>query len=261
VKRLAALLFSLLALAGCASSGPAPGPSGGASAGASGTTGETLTVFAAASLKGAFTKIGLSFEGERPGVKVAFNFDGSSALVDQLAAGAPADVLATADEKNMTRAVDAKVVSGTPRVFATNVLTLVVPAGNPARITGLDASLAGKKLVICAVGVPCGNATETLAKNLGATLKPVSTEQKVTDVLGKVTSGEADAGIVYTTDAAAAGDKVQAVAIPGSEKVVNRYPVAATAAAKDAGLAAAFADYVTGEQGRAVLAEFGFGAP
>ena len=253
----AAALFALLALAGCTGA-PAPGPSGGASGG---SAGETLTVFAAASLKGAFGKIGLGFEGERPGVKVTFTFDGSSTLVDQLAGGASADVFAAADEQTMARATSGKLVTGTPRIFATNVLTLVVPAGNPARITGLDASLAGKKLVICAAAVPCGAATQRLAQNLGVTLQPVSTEQKVTDVLGKVTSGEADAGIVYATDAASAGETVVSVAIPGSEKVVNRYPVATTPGAKDSGLAAAFVDYVTGERGQATLAEFGFGAP
>lgn len=221
----------------------------------------TLTVFAAASLKGSFTQLGKDFGAAHPGTQVRFTFDGSSSLVDQLAGGAPADVFAAADERNMSRAVEGKLVTGTPAIFATNVLTLVVAPGNPDHITGLDNSLDGRKLVICAVGVPCGNATATLSKNLGVTLKPVSTEQKVTDVLGKVTSGEADAGLVYTTDAKAAGSAVAAVAIPGAEKVVNRYPIAVAAASQQASAARQFVDFVTGAQGRSVLAGDGFGAP
>lgn len=255
MKRFLALLATawLVALAGCSSS----------TAGASSTpvADRTLTVFAAASLKGAFTDLGDAFAAAHPGVTVRFSFEGSSTLVDQLAGGAPADVFASADEKNMTRAVDAGLVVGTPAIFATNVLTLVVAPGNPEGTTGLDSSLEGHKLVVCAVGVPCGNATETLTRNLGVTLTPVSQEQKVTDVLGKVTSGEADAGVVYTTDAKSAGDKVTTVAIQGSEEVVNRYPIAVATEASDAELASSFIDFVAGDQGQQVVAGYGFGKP
>ncbi|MDN5572127.1 MAG: molybdate ABC transporter substrate-binding protein [Propionibacteriaceae bacterium] len=249
----------LVALAGC-SSAAQPAPAGSTStAGAPSTAAErTLTVFAAASLKGAFTDLGDAFAAANPGVTVRFSFEGSSTLVDQLAGGAPADVFASADELNMTRAVDAGLVVGTPAIFAANVLTLVVAPGNPEGITGLDASLEGHKLVVCAVGVPCGNATKTLAENLGVTLTPVSQEQKVTDVLGKVTSGEADAGVVYTTDARSAGDKVTTVVIPGSDEVVNRYPIAVTTEASEAALAGSFIDFVTGDPGQQVLGDYGF---
>lgn len=221
----------------------------------------TLNVFAAASLKSTFSTIAKDFEASHPGTSVALSFNGSSTLVTQIKEGAPADVFASADEKNMSKAIDAKLVTGTPKVFATNVLTLTVAPGNPLELTGLDKSLDGRKLVICAEGVPCGNATAKLSKTLGATLKPVSTEQSVTDVLGKVTSGEADAGVVYVTDATSADGKVSAVAIKGAEKAVNRYPIAVTTASKQAGLAQDFVDAVTAEQGQKVLADAGFGKP
>lgn len=225
------------------------------------TAATTLNVFAAASLKSSFTTIGKDFEAAHPGTKVVYSFNGSSTLVTQIKEGAPADAFASADEKNMTKATDDKLVTGTPKVFASNVLTLAVAPGNPQRITGLDASLDGKKLVVCAKGVPCGNALAKLTAQLKVTPKPVSAEQSVTDVLGKVTSGEADAGVVYTTDAKGAGDAVTAVAIPGAQKAVNRYPIAATATSKHAQLAQDFVDHVVGEQGQRVLADAGFGKP
>ena len=245
-----------LVMAGCAA--PTATPTSGATA--SGST-KTLTVFAAASLKGSFTTIADGYQAEHPDVKVVYSFNGSSTLVDQLKGGASADVFASADEATMTKAQDASLIAGTPTIFARNVLALVTPAGNPAHITGLDGSLAGKKLVVCAKGVPCGNATATLASTLGVTLAPVSQEQSVTDVLGKVTSGEADAGIVYVTDAAAAGSRVITVPIPGSDKVVNAYPIAVTRNAKNPQDAASFVAYVTGDKGRAVLTTNGFATP
>lgn len=218
-----------------------------------------LTVFAAASLNKAFSDIAAEFEKEHPNVSVKFSFEGSSTLVDQIAQGAPAHVFASADEKNMDRATDEQLV-GEAKEFATNVLTLIVPAGNPADITGLDDSLDGTRLVVCAPGVPCGNATETLANNLGVELKPVSEEQKVTDVRGKVEAGEADAGLVYATDAKAAGDAVEVIEVEGAEEVVNRYPIALTNEGQDMEAAQAFIDWVLSDKGQAILADYGFGA-
>lgn len=255
---LSLVLVVLLALVGCST---APTATPGATPGATPTEQRTLTVFAAASLKGAFDEIATEFEAAHPGVRVAYSFDGSNTLVDQIAGGAPADVFASADEKNFTRATDAGLMQGPGTVFATNALALVVPAGNPGKITGLDASLDGKKLVVCAVGVPCGNATAALAQDVGIELKPVSQEQKVTDVLGKVTSGEADAGIVYATDATSAGDKVETLSLPKADAHLNRYPLGVTARATDAALAQQFVDHVAGDRGQAVLARFGFGKP
>ncbi|AXE40182.1 Molybdate-binding protein [Acidipropionibacterium virtanenii] len=217
----------------------------------------TLTVFAAASLTKSFDQIGKDFQKAHPGVTVRFSYEGSQTLVEQLSEGAPADVLATADTKNMDKATKASLV-GTTTEFATNTLILITPPGNPARITGLDSSLTGRKLVICAPAVPCGNATKELAGKLGVTLAPVSEEEKVTDVRGKVESGQADAGIVYRTDAAASGKKVTAVAIEDADKVVNHYPIAATKSSKNADLARQFIAQVTSAQGQKVLADPGF---
>ncbi|MDA8438404.1 MAG: molybdate ABC transporter substrate-binding protein [Propionibacterium sp.] len=221
----------------------------------------TLVVFAAASLTQAFPRIAQGFEKDHPGVTVKFSFDGSSSLVDQLAGGADADVFASADQVTMHRAVDQKLVASAPRVFATNVLVLITPPDNPGHITGLNTSLAGKRLVVCAPQVPCGDATLKLARLDGVTLKPVSQTTNVTDVVGAVTTGEADAGIVYTTDATAAGSQVRTIAIPHSDQVVNRYPIATVAGSSHAAEAQSFVAYVTSASGRAVLSSYGFGIP
>lgn len=219
-----------------------------------------LTVFAAASLTEAFTELGSEFEASHPGVTVQFSFLGSSTLVDQLAGGAPADVLATANETQMTRAVDGDLVGDTT-MFASNILTLVVEPGNPQNVTGMDDSLSGLTLVTCASEVPCGAATDSLSELLGVELQPASREQKVTDVLGKVTSGEADVGVVYVTDAKRGGDAVQEVPIEGSDQVVNRYPIAVAAEAPSPELAQEFVDLVMSTEGQSALADAGFSAP
>ncbi|MCQ9368811.1 molybdate ABC transporter substrate-binding protein [Brevibacterium sp. 50QC2O2] len=223
---------------------------------------KTLTVFAAASLTQTFDELGKTFEGEHPGVKVRFSYAGSSELVTQIQEGAPADVFASADEKNMQKATDAKLMDGTPVPFATNVLTIATAPDNPKKITGFkDLTKDGTSVVVCAEGVPCGNATKTVEDKTGVKLKPVSEESKVTDVLGKVQSGQADAGLVYVTDAKGAGDKVTAVDFPESDQAVNTYPIGVVKDAKQADLAREFQDMVTGEQGQKVLGEAGFGKP
>lgn len=223
-------------------------------------TGNTqLVVFAAASLNRAFSQLGKEFEAAHPGVSVRFSFDGSAALVDQLRQGAPADVFAAADRPTMDEATAAGLIAGTPLRFASNTLTLIVPTGNPARITGLDASLDGTKLVICAARVPCGSATAKLATLVGVTLHPVSEETKVTDVRAKVETGQADAGVVYVTDALAAGDSVETVAIEGADQVRNEYVTGVTGSSRNPGLCSEFVAAVTGSRGQAVLAEDGFG--
>ncbi|WP_431247069.1 molybdate ABC transporter substrate-binding protein [Leifsonia xyli] len=221
-----------------------------------------MTVFAAASLTKTFTALGAQFEAAHPGAKVVFSFAGSSDLVSQLTAGAPADVFASADEKNMTKAVDARVIDGSPADFATNVLAIAVPPGNPAHLTGFaDLASPSVKTVVCAPQVPCGAATAKVEQSAGVTLHPVSQESSVTDVLGKVISGEADAGIVYRTDVKGAGATVGSVPFPEAADTVNVYPIARVAHAPNADGAAAFVAFVTGPQGRAALAAAGFGAP
>ena len=258
-------LLSALSLAACggsasnSSTGAATGAaSASASGGAQKATGK-VTVLAAASLQGAFEEIEKTVEKDNPGLDVTFDFQGSQDLVSSLAGGNSADVLATANNSTMKTAAEQKLV-GDQTEFATNVLTLIVPKGNPKKITGLDSSLDGANLVICAPEVPCGEATKKLAEAQGITLKPVSEEQKVTDVRGKVESGEADAGIVYTTDAAAAKDKADKIDIPDGG-VVNHYPIAQTAKPENPAGAQVFIDAVTGKTGQEILAKHGFGKP
>lgn len=258
-------LLSAVCLAACggsASNSSTGAASSAASASGSGGAGKAtgkVTVLAAASLQGAFEEIEKTVEKDNPGLDVTFDFQGSQDLVSSLAGGNSADVLATANNSTMKTAADQKLV-GNQTEFATNVLTLIVPKGNPKKITGLDSSLDGANLVICAPEVPCGEATKKLAEAQGITLKPVSEEQKVTDVRGKVESGEADAGIVYTTDAAAAKDKADKINIPDGG-VVNHYPIAPTAKPENPAGAQAFIDAVTGKAGQEILAKYGFGKP
>jgi len=161
----------------------------------------------------------------------------------------------------MEKATTANLISGVPSLFATNTLTLIVPTGNPAGITGLDSSLDGKKLVVCADGVPCGSATTKLAKLLGVTLRPVSEETKVTDVRAKVESGQADAGVVYVTDAKASGSKVDTIAIKNADQVKNEYLLGVVATSKNADLASQFVALVTGSEGQKALSAAGFALP
>lgn len=265
MRRLAVLAATVL-LAACGqagatpeaevSTGPGTVPSADAStpvAGAPVDAGK-VNVFAAASLNKVFPDISGDMD-------VSYSFDGSSGLVDQIKGGAPADVFASADRKNMDKAAEAGLLDGEPKQFATNYLVVVTPAGNPAGVTGFDASLDGKKLVVCAAEVPCGAATGRLAEAEGLTLTPVSEESSVTDVLGKVTSGEADAGLVYATDAKQAGDKVDTLGIPGATADPNTYWIAVVKDAPNPAGAKAFVETITGAEGLQKLAAFGFGAP
>ena len=258
-------LLSAVCLAACggsdsnSSTGAASGTASASGSGGAGKATGKVTVLAAASLQGAFEEIEKTVEKDNPGLDVTFDFQGSQDLVSSLANGNSADVLATANNSTMKTAADQKLV-GSQTEFATNVLTLIVPKGNPKKITGLDSSLDGANLVICAPEVPCGEAAKKLANALGVTLNPVSEEQKVTDVRGKVESGEADAGIVYTTDAAAAKDKADKIDIPDGG-VVNHYPIAQTAKPENPAGAQAFIEAVTGKTGQEILAKHGFGKP
>lgn len=222
----------------------------------------SVTVFAAASLTSTFTELGSRFEQDNPGTVVKLNFAGSSDLLSQLAQGAPADVFASADTDTMTRAVDAGLLAGQPADFATNTLTIVTPPGNPTGIkTFADLAKPGTQVVVCAPQVPCGAATEKVERAAGVTLAPVSEESAVTGVLGKVTSGQADAGLAYVTDAAGAGNDVTVIPFPESSGAVNRYPVAVLDGSANPDAARRFVDLVTGPQGREVLGAAGFAAP
>ncbi|ABG95441.1 molybdate transporter, molybdate-binding protein [Rhodococcus jostii RHA1] len=257
----AAAALGLGLLTGCGSNDDsgASGPAEPASASA--PVGD-ITVFAAASLKGTFTELGQMYETANPGSHVEFSFAGSSDLAAQLDQGASADVFASADTDNMTKVVDAGLVEGSPVDFATNTLTIVTAPGNPKGITSFaDLNREGTLVVTCAPQVPCGSATQKVETASGVDLNPVSEESSVTDVLNKVTAGQADAGLVYVTDAASAGDKVTAVAFPEAAQAVNTYRIATLSASKTPDAAQGFVDLVTGPDGQAVLARAGFAQP
>ncbi|MBT2532693.1 molybdate ABC transporter substrate-binding protein [Arthrobacter sp. ISL-48] len=261
-----AATVSLLAvtLAGCGPAGQVDqnGNKDGGEPGAGGTATGTVTVFAAASLKAAFTELAGKFEASHPGTKVSLSFAGSADLVTQITQGAPADVFASADTRNMAKLQDSGLVDGEPRDFATNTLTIAVPPGNPAGIASFrDLARPGTKVVVCASQVPCGAAAVTIEQETGTALSPVSEESSVTDVLGKVVSGEADAGLVYVTDAKNAGSKVESIPFTEAARAVNTYPMAAVKGARNKQAAEAFLELVTGSEGQAALGNAGFGAP
>jgi molybdate transport system substrate-binding protein len=250
VKRLVIATLALLLIGGCGSTDqPAAAKA-------------EIMVFAAASLKKTFTDIGEQFKTENPGVSVEFTFAGSSDLVTQLTQGAQADVFASADTKNMDKAAQAGLLASDPVTFASNTLTIAVAPGNPKKIASLkDLTQQGLNVVMCAPQVPCGSATEKVEQASGIKLNPVSEESSVTDVLNKVETGEADAGLVYVTDAIGAGDKVASVPFPEAAGAVNTYPIAAVKESKSQELARKFVDLVTGDAGQKVLTAAGFAKP
>lgn len=220
-----------------------------------------ISVFAAASLVDVLPEIEAQFVKEHPGTEITYNFGGSSGLVDQLVGGASADLLLTANAKTMTSAQDQGLVDSSVS-FTSNTMVLVVPAGNPGDVTGIaDASTDGRKLVICAEEVPCGAATKQIEELNSLTLTPVSEEQSVTDVLGKVTSGEADAGLVYTTDAKSAGDAVEVIEIENADKIVNDYRAAVLKESKNSAGGQAFLDFILSDAGQELLDSYGFAGP
>lgn len=227
--------------------------------GADGDT--TLTVLAAASLTGTFTTLADRFEADHPGVSVALAFDSSATLAQQAVDGAPGDVLATADEATMQTAVDGGAVADGPEVFATNVAVLVTPPGNPAGITGFaDLDDDAVTYVTCVDTAPCGKIAATLLEEAGITHEPASLEVDVRAVLAKVTGDEADAGLVYATDAASRPEAVTALEIPGAGEHPAVYPIATLDQSEHADLAAEFMDLVLSDAGRRVLGDAGFGA-
>lgn len=249
IRRLAvpAALALLLPLVGC---------------GADDSGDTTVTVFAAASLTATFEQIAQEFEAEHDGVEVQLSFGGSSDLVTQIQNGASADVFASADTATMDELVADDLTARQPQAFATNTLEIAVPPGNPAGVrTFQDLATPGLDLVVCAPAVPCGAAAQQVAERAGVALHPVSEEQSVTDVLAKVSTGEADAGLVYVTDVRAAGDDVDGITFPESRSVVNTYPIAPVSGADQPELAEAFVELVRGETGQRILRDAGFGPP
>lgn len=248
-----------LALVGCAS-GTAPGATDSGTPAGAGLSGE-LRIHAAASLKASFDELAQAFAAQHPDVDVVpIVYDGSSALATQIMEGAPADVFASANEANMAKVADAGMAAD-PQLFATNTLVVVVPAGNPGSVTTLaDLADPGLTVVLCAVEVPCGDASQRLLAEQGLTVTAASYEQNVTAVLTKVAGGIADAGLVYATDVIG-DDAVASFEPAGADRVVNRYPIAALRDAANPEVAQAFVEFVLGAQAQAVLRAAGFGAP
>ncbi len=245
------LVVALAAATGCSE------PVGSTAGAARGTA---VTVFAAASMRTTFTALGASFESTRPGVTVSFNFAGSQALAEQLTQGAPADVFASANDATMATVTAAGLGATVPKPYATNQLQIAVPPGNPARVaTFADLARPGTKLVTCAPAVPCGAVAAKVARAAGVTLRPVSEEQAVTDVLAKVESGEADAGLVYRTDVLAAKGRVLGIAFPESATATNNNSIVALRTGPQAALGQEFVDLVLSADGQRVLTDAGFG--
>ena len=240
--------LSLIApLAACSSDEKADSAEGG-----------ELTVLAAASLTDVFEELATEFEQEHDAT-VTFSFGSSTDLAEQVADGAPGDVLATTDEVSMQIAEDAGVTDEV-ETFATNVLTIVTPADNPGNVASLK-DLNDVSWVRCADEVPCGRVALAVLADNKIKAEPISLEEDVRATLDKVVSGEAEAGLVYTTDAVAAGADVQAIEIPGAETNATSYFTSALEQSTDSDLAEDWVDWVTSEEGQAILAEAGFGAP
>ena len=254
--------LAVVALAGCSSSGSTPTSAAGssASASASASTG-TLTVFAAASLTGTFTQLGKQFGAAHPGDTVKFSFGPSSGLATQITSGAPADVFASAAPANMDHVVSAGDASN-PQDFAKNSMEVAVPPNNPAKVTSVnDLAKKSVKVALCQPQVPCGVVAAEVFKNVGITVKPVTLQTDVKSVLTQVELGNVDAGMVYVTDAKAAGTKVKGITIPANENASTLYPIATISSSKHKSEAQAFVAYVLSPAGQNVLAAAGFEKP
>lgn len=233
--------------------------------------GGELTVFAAASLTDAFGEIKVDLEAAHPGLSITYNFAGSQALVTQMGEGAEADVFASANNTQMKAAQEKDLIAGDPVTFVRNELVIVTPPDNPAGIDSPDdLGASGLRLVLAQAEVPVGRYareavcsmsqdTATFGEDFVGRVagNVVSEEEDVRDVLAKVELGEADAGIVYVSDAFIGGDQVQQVKIPAGFNILATYPIATTAGGDEA-LGDAFITYVLSDDGQATLADYGF---
>ena len=222
-----------------------------------------IKVSAAASLTNAFSKLGADFQKANPGTTITFNFGGSGTLVTQIQSGAPADVFASADGANMQKVVNGGQVTAQPTAFATNLLTIVVKPGNPKGVKSL-ADLAKLDVVsLCAPPQPCGTYADQILSQAGVTIPPdhITRGADVKSTLSAVTTGDADAAIVYVTDGKAAGSTVTAVQIPAWQNAFAIYPIAPIATSTNADLANAWIKYTTSAAGQKTLQSFGFLPP
>lgn len=246
------MLLAVSAAVGCGT-GEAP-------AGESAEPSGVITVSAAASLAGAFTRIGASVEASFPNTEVRFNFDSSARLATQIDDGAPADVFASADPQTVERLVADGLVERSPKVFARNTLVLVTVPGNPHGIERLaDLDRVGI-ISLCGTSAPCGQYAEQALESADVSVpeRSITRGANATATLRAVAEGDAVAGVVYASDAVGAGDAVEIIDIPAANNVVAGYPIAVLSSSDNRALADAFVDAVTGSTGQAVLKEFGF---
>jgi molybdate transport system substrate-binding protein len=254
VRWLAAVTLALLLVAACGSH------SDDASTDA---PDQKLRIAAASSLTEAFTELARAFEADHPDIDVQLSFAASSALVEQVRQGAPADVVATADDATLRGLVEEGLVA-IPTVIARNRLSLIVEPGNPKNINGLaDLARGDVVFVLCATPVPCGKVGALALQRAGVTRAPASLEDNVKGVVAKVTLGEADAGIVYVSDVTGAGDKAAGVAIAGADDPALQaaYPMAVAVDTKSRSAAEAWMTFVRSADGQRTLARFGFLRP
>jgi len=231
-------------------------------------------VYAAASLTDAFTEIGKAFETEHPDVAVVFNFGGSQNLRTQIEQGAPADVFASANSKEMSTLLENNFVNAnTPQIFLTNQLVVILPKNNPAGIYTLeDLSRPNLKLVLAAEEVPAGMYARQVLENLNSMFgteykdkvlaNVVSNEDNIRQAVTKVQLGETDASIVYVSDAVAAPE-LQRIEIPVDVNVLAEYPIAPLVESANLEMANQFIAYVLSPKGQSILKKWGFtpGAP
>jgi molybdate transport system substrate-binding protein len=248
-------------LASCSTSTPAATPTATATTTAPALSG-SITVLAASSLTQTFTTLAADFEAANPGVTVTPTFAGSGALVTQIQQGIPADIFAAAAAAPMATLQTGGQLLDNSTNFATNTLEIAVPPSNPANIaTFADLAKPGVKLVICAPTEPCGASSVAMEAMEKVTLTPVALEPAVANVLTAVSSGQADAGLVYKTDVLGSAGSVKGITFADSGKVINTYPIAVLKESKNQKVAQAFVAFVLASKAQAVLAKAGFGKP
>ncbi len=221
-----------------------------------------IVVFAAATLKPAFTLLAGKFQTDNPGATIDFDFATSSELANKLSQGATADIFASADSAQMDTVVKADLTGSDPVNFASNSLVIVTAPGDPKQVRSFaDLAKPDLRVAVCQASAPCGSAAQRIEDNTGVHFNPFSEEPVSSGVLAKVTNGEADAGLVYFADAHKAGDKVSTVKFPESEDAVNIYPIVVLKHTSQPALAQKFVDLVTGPTGQRVLTQAGFASP
>jgi molybdate transport system substrate-binding protein len=226
-----------------------------------GSDGGSITVFGAASLTDAFTEIAEAFEAQDPGTTVELNFAASSALREQILEGAPADVFASADTANMQMIVEAGEAAD-PEDFATNRITIAVPDGNSAGITGLEDFADGDLLVgLCAEAAPCGKYGREALANAGVTPAVDTNEPDAGALRTKIEAGDLDVGLLYESDVLAAGGALESIPFPDEDNVVAVYPIVTLEASDDSDVAADFVAFVLSPEAQAILVSYGFGLP